>query len=253
MISIKNIRKSYDNGSTYIVNDVSLEIPEGKTMVLLGSSGCGKTTLLKMINGLINPSSGSIYIDGKEIHEHDPIELKRTIGYAFQGVGLFPHLNVGDNITVALDLMGISKKLQTQRACELLESVNLDPDCFFSRFPNELSGGQQQRVGVARALATHPKYLLMDEPFGALDAINRDSMQEEMVAIRDHFHTTVLFVTHDLFEAIRVGDFIAVMNLGKIEQNGTAADLINDPKTPFVASLFQKPIDQLKLYKSEIQ
>lgn len=253
MISIKNIKKSYDNGSTYIVDNISLEIPDGKTMVLLGSSGCGKTTLLKMVNRLIEPTSGNIYIDNKEIHNHDPVELKRNIGYAFQEVGLFPHLSVGENITVTLDLMGFTKKKQTERAYELLESVNLDPGQFYSRFPDELSGGQQQRVGVARALATYPRYLLMDESFGALDAINRDSMQEEMVGIRDRFQTTVLFVTHDLFEAVRVGDLIAVMNQGKIEQTGTASELINHPKTAFVANLFQKPLDQLKLYKSEVQ
>lgn len=252
MISIKNISKSYDNGNTHVVNNISLEIPDGKTVVLLGSSGCGKTTLLKMINRLIEPTSGDILIDDQSIFDYDPIELKRKIGYAFQGVGLFPHLTVKENITLILKLTGNNNKIIENRAVELLETVNLDPATFASRYPDELSGGQQQRIGVARSLATHPRYLLMDEPFGALDAINRDSMQEEMVGIREKFHTTILFVTHDLFEAIRLGDLIAVMNKGKVEQFGTAAELINHPKTSFVASLFQKPLDQLKMYKEEI-
>ncbi|WP_211259937.1 ABC transporter ATP-binding protein [Waddlia chondrophila] len=253
MISIKNIRKTYDNGKTYIVDNISLEIPEGKTVILLGSSGCGKTTLLKMINRLIESSSGEIIIDNQNIRDYDPIILKRTIGYAFQGVGLFPHLTVKENVTIVLKLMGMATKQIEQKALDLLKTVNLEPKIFSSRFPDELSGGQQQRVGVARSLATHPKYLLMDEPFGALDAINRDAMQEEMRVIRDKFHTTVLFVTHDIFEAIKLGDLIAVMNKGKIEQTGTPAELINHPQTSFVKNLFQKPLEQLKLYKEELK
>ncbi len=253
MISIKNIRKTYNNGQTYIVDNVNLEIPEGKTVVLLGSSGCGKTTLLKMINRLIEPTSGDIVIDNKNILEYDPITLKRTIGYAFQGVGLFPHLTVSENVTIVLKLMGMDSKQIEERVLELLTTVNLNPQVFSNRYPDELSGGQQQRVGVARSLATYPKYLLMDEPFGALDAINRDAMQEEMSGIRDKFHTTILFVTHDIFEAVRLGDLIAVMNQGKVEQMGTASELINHPKTPFVENLFLKPLEQLKLYKEELQ
>lgn len=253
MISIKNIRKTYDDGKTHIVDNISLEIPEGKTVVLLGSSGCGKTTLLKMINRLIEPTSGEIIIDNQNILDYDPITLKRTIGYAFQGVGLFPHLTVSENVTIVLKLMGMPEEQIEQRALELLETVNLNPKIFSKRFPDELSGGQQQRIGVARSLATYPKYLLMDEPFGALDAINRDAMQEEMAGIRDKFQTTILFVTHDIFEAVRLGDLIAVMNKGKVEQMGTPADIINHPNTPFVKSLFQKPLSQLKYYKEELK
>jgi len=252
MIHIKKVSKSYDGGLSFSVKEVSLTVPEGETLVLLGSSGCGKTTLLKMINRLIEPSSGQINIDGQDIFSYDLVELRRLIGYAFQGVGLFPHMTVSENISVALKLMGEPRKKRRARANELLEIVNLNPDIYASRFPDELSGGQQQRVGVARALATHPKYLLMDEPFGALDAINRDAMQEELAVLREKISITIIFVTHDIFEAIRLGDEIAVMNRGHVEQIGTASELINHPQTNFVKNLFQTPLDQLKRYHEEV-
>ncbi len=245
MIRLNKISKTYDNGESFVVNEVSFTVEEGKTLVLLGSSGCGKTTTLKMINRLIEPSEGDIEIDGQSIFDIDPVLLRRSIGYAFQGVGLFPHMTIEENIAIVLRLEHKSVKQRKQRAHELLDTIKLDPSKFADRFPSELSGGQQQRVGVARALASNSKYLLMDEPFGALDALNRDAMQDELAQLRNRFQKTIVFVTHDIFEALRLGDQIAVMNKGKIEQIGSGAQLINQPKTEFVRSLFQKPREQL--------
>lgn len=253
MIHLKKVSKTYDEGQTFSVKEVSLTVQDGRTLVLLGSSGCGKTTLLKMINRLIDPSSGQINIDGQDIQTLDPVELRRSIGYTFQEVGLFPHMTVSENIAIALELMGEPLSKRKARANELLEIVNLKPDTYSSRYPDELSGGQQQRVGVARALATKPKYLLMDEPFGALDAINRDSIQSELGELREAFSITIIFVTHDIFEAIRLGDEIAVMNNGHLEQIGSASDLINHPDSIFVKNLFQKPLNQLKRYQEEVK
>ena len=245
MIKLSHLCKSFDDKKTFVVHDVSFTVKEGNTLVLLGSSGCGKTTILKMINRLIEPTSGTIEIDGENILKHDPIELRRSIGYVFQGIGLFPHMTVGENICIVLELKKIGKTQREKRSKELLELVNLSPDIFIERYPDELSGGQRQRVGVARALANNPKYLLMDEPFGALDAINRDALQEELIALRNRLQKTIIFVTHDIFEALRLGDEIAVMNKGNLEQIGPAIDLIRHPTTNFVRSLFQKPKEQL--------
>ncbi len=253
MIHLKQLSKSYDGGKNYSVKEVSLTVPEGETLVLLGSSGCGKTTLLKMINRLVEPTSGEIQIDYRDIKSYDLVELRRLIGYVFQGIGLFPHMTVSQNISISLKLMGVSRANRGARAKELLELVNLNPNVYSGRFPDELSGGQKQRVGVARALATHPKYLLMDEPFGALDPINRDSIQEELAALKAKFPMTILFVTHDIFEAIRLGDVIGVMNKGRLEQIGTARELINYPQSPFVENLFQKPLHQLKRFQEEVR
>jgi len=252
MIYLKKVSKTHDKGLTYSVKNVSLTVPEGQTLVLLGSSGCGKTTLLKMINRLIDPSQGEIQIDGQNIDHYDPVELRRIIGYTFQGVGLFPHMTVTENISIALRLMKQPLAKRIARANELLDIVNLNPDVYADRYPGELSGGQQQRVGVARAMATHPKYLLMDEPFGALDAINRDAMQEELKGLRERFSVTIIFVTHDIFEAIHIGDLIAVMNKGQLEQIGSARELIGKPKTDFVNHLFQKPLSQLSRITQKI-
>lgn len=252
MIEVKKVSKSFDGGASYAVKEVSLNVPEGKTLVLLGASGSGKTSLLRMINRLIEPSAGEIHLDGKDIRAYDPIELRHTIGYAFQGVGLFPHMTVKQNITIALKLMGHSRKERRQRANELLQVVNLAPAIFGDRYPDELSGGQQQRVGVARALATHPKYLLMDEPFGALDPINREAMQEELVSLRERFSTTILFVTHDIFEAIHLGDTIAVLRKGQVEQIGSAGQLFRKPASEYVKHLFHKPFNQLNRCLEEV-
>jgi len=252
MIKLSNVSKSFDDGKTCVVSDVSLEVHEGETLVLLGSSGCGKTTTLKMINRLIEPTSGDIEIDGQNIKSFDPVQLRRSIGYVFQGIGLFPHMTVEDNIAIVLRLQKKSLKERRARANELLEMVNLAPKTFAKRYPDELSGGQKQRVGVARAIASDPKYLLMDEPFGALDAINRAAMQEEMVELNKHIKKTIVFVTHDIFEAIRLGHRVAVMNKGRIEQLGDSSELINRPATDFVKSLFQTPRDQLNQFTEQL-
>lgn len=231
---------------------MTIEVKDGETLVLLGASGSGKTTVLKMINKLVEPTSGTIKIDDVDINEIDLVSLRRMFGYAFQGVGLFPHMTVAKNISIVLQLDNKSKEECAERAFELLVAVNLDPRKYMNRMPDELSGGERQRVGVARALATNPKYLLMDEPFGALDAINRDAMQNELSQLRDAFKKTIVFVTHDIFEAIRLGDRIAVMNHGVLEQLGSVDEILNSPKTDYVKSLFQATRDQVSSFSKQV-
>lgn len=252
MIKLSNVSKSFDNGKTFVVRDVSFTVEEGETLVLLGSSGCGKTTTLKMINRLVDLTSGEIEIDGKSILDFDQVALRRSIGYAFQGIGLFPHMTVEENISIVLRLNQVPLEQRQKRAYELLQTINLDPKEFAERLPRELSGGQKQRVGVARALAGDPKCLLMDEPFGALDAINRDALQSELIDLRTRLNKTIVFVTHDIFEALRLGDRIAVMNAGKLEQIGKKDELINKPATEFVRDLFQKPAKQINKYAEDL-
>lgn len=247
MIELKQISKSFDEGKTYSVHDLTLSIARGELLVLLGGSGSGKTTALKMINRLIEPTKGVITVDGCNILQQDPIELRRSIGYVFQGVGLFPHMTVQENISVVLRLQNKSTLEQRNKALELLELVNLDPDIYADRMPEELSGGQQQRVGVARALATEPDYLLMDEPFGALDPLTRDSLQAEVVRLKNELNKTIVFVTHDIFEALRLADRIAVMNQGHLEQVGACKVIVQCPQTKFVKELFAKPAKQLSV------
>lgn len=250
MISVKQVSKYYDNRC--VVNNVSFDVEDGETLVLLGSSGCGKTTLLKMINRLIDASAGEITIDDKNIAEQDPVMLRRSIGYVIQSIGLFPHMTVEDNIAIVLRLEGKTQQQQSARAHELLETINLNPTTFAKLYPHQLSGGQRQRVGVARALANNPAYLLMDEPFGALDAINRAALQDEMAELRNRLQKTIIFVTHDIFEALRLGDHIAVMNQGKIEQLGTGRELIKNPASDFVKNLFDQVSKQVHLFKDYI-
>ena len=248
MIALNQVRKSFDGGNTYAVDGVSLTVAEGETLVLLGSSGCGKTTTLKMINRLLDPSGGVITVDGRDIMQQGVIELRRSIGYVFQGIGLLPHLSVVENIGIVLRLLGKSRTERRQRAFELLDMVDLPPHEYADQFPDQLSGGQQQRVGVARALAADPNYLLMDEPFGALDALTRDMLQQELLAIKSRLKKTIIFVTHDIFEALTLADRIAVMHAGRIEQIGTPKEILDQPATDFVRDLFGKPSRQLKLF-----
>ena len=248
MIRLTDVSKTYDEGRTYAVKNLSLEVADGETLVLLGSSGCGKTTTLKMINRLIELSGGSIEVDNTDIMKRDPVELRRSIGYVFQGIGLFPHMNIGENVSVVLKLLGKKSDERTHRAKELLEMVDLDPDQFIHRYPKELSGGQQQRIGVARALAADPGYLLMDEPFGALDALTRDSLQQELLKLKGRLRKTIVFVTHDIFEALTLADRIAVMHEGNLEQVGSQEEIMRNPATPFVRGLFEKPASQLKAF-----
>lgn len=252
MIELTDVSKSFDDGHIYAVRGLNLSITEGETVVLLGSSGCGKTTTLKMINRLVDPSEGCIRIDGQDTAELERVELRRSIGYVFQGIGLFPHMTVEENVSIVLRLLGKSPSQRRERARDLLALVDLDPDAFHDRYPDELSGGQQQRVGVARALAADPAYLLMDEPFGALDAVTRDGLQQEVLRLKQTLGKTIVFVTHDIFEALTLGDRIAVMHEGRLEQVGTAREILSAPATEFVKALFDKPAAQLAAYQEHL-
>lgn len=249
MIVLDGASKSFDGGQTYAVRELSLHVNDGETLVLLGSSGCGKTTTLKMINRLIEPTGGAIHVDGRDVTKQDPVALRRTIGYVFQGIGLFPHYRVIQNIEIVPRLVGWPTNNRRRRAREVMELVGLPPEEFADRFPDELSGGQQQRIGVARALAADPKYLLMDEPFGALDAINRDSIQQELKSLTKRLGKTTVFVTHDIFEALTLADRIAVLHDGRLQQVDTPQKVLTDPATPFVRELFEKPARQLAAFQ----
>lgn len=241
MIGFEDVSKYYANASKPAVDGFSLTIASGSLQVLLGESGSGKTTVLKMVNRLIEPSSGRIMLDGTDIATLDPIGLRRQIGYAFQGVGLFPHLNVADNIGVVPKLMGWSDAEIAHRVAELLELVGLAGDEFGHRFPRELSGGQQQRVGVARALAARSRVLLMDEPFGALDPVTRDGLQSEFRALQRSLGLTVLLVTHDVNEALLLADRIAVMQHGRLLANAAPRELLHDRAQDYVSALMAMP------------
>ena len=251
MITLNQVSKSYD-GVSNIINNLSFEVLEGEILMLLGSSGCGKSTILKMINRLIDPTEGSIYLDGKDIHKQDPIELRRSIGYVFQGIGLFPHLSIRANISMVPRLLGWPEDRIKSRYDELLQLVQLSSKIHADRFPDELSGGQQQRVAVARALAVDPAYLLMDEPFGALDAITRDSLQHEFLALKQRLNKTIIFVTHDIIEAFTLGDRIAILHEGQLEQIGTSEEILENPATEFVRELFTKSIKLSKGFKNTL-
>ena len=229
MIALEHVSKSWDEGKTFAVRDLSLRIEEGELLVLLGSSGSGKTTTLKMINRLIEPTSGRILVDDRDVTAIDPVELRRSIGYVFQGIGLFPHMNIVQNIGIVPRLLGWDKGRRISRAHRLMDLMGIEPELYALRYPDELSGGQQQRVGVARALAADPDYLLMDEPFGALDALTRDILQEELSALKARLKKTIIFVTHDIFEALTLGDRIAVLHEGKLQQAGTREEIIDRP------------------------
>lgn len=247
MIAFRDISKSFDGGHSFAVQNLSLEISDGETLVLLGSSGSGKTTLLKMVNGLIQPTSGTVSVDSDDIAEADPVALRRSLGYVFQSIGLFPHLTVEQNVGIVPRLLGFQTSEQHRRAHGMLELVGLEPTVYGKRFPEELSGGQQQRVGVARALAAEPKHLLMDEPFGALDAVTRDELQRELQILRNRLGKTILFVTHDVFEAVRLGDRIAVLHKGRLEQVGTPQEVLRQPATAYVQQLVARIQSQLQL------
>lgn len=248
MISLRHVSKSFDGGRHFVVDDISFDVREGETLILLGSSGCGKTTLLKLTNRLLEPTSGTIEVDGEDIAGQDPISLRRRIGYVFQGIGLFPHMTVEENVATVPRLLGWPPPQRRERARELLHIVGLDPKIYTGRFPEELSGGEQQRVGVGRALAADPAYLLMDEPFGALDALTRDTLQQELLALKKRLKKTIVFVTHDIFEALALGERIAVLHAGRLEQIGTREEILKKPATDFVRELFAKPAQQLAAY-----
>ena len=250
MIQLREVSKSFASREAKVVDRVSFTVEEGELLVLLGSSGSGKTTLLRLINRLLEPDSGSVAVDGKDVAKQDPILLRRHIGYVFQGVGLFPHLSVEDNVAMVPRLLGWPRTKRRSRARALLELVGLQPAEHGPRMPAQLSGGQQQRVGVARALAADPRYLLMDEPFGALDAVTRDALQRELLALKQQLRKTIVFVTHDIFEALTLADRIAVVHEGRLHQVGTKHEIVGQPKTDFVRELFARPADQIASYRS---
>jgi osmoprotectant transport system ATP-binding protein len=235
MIQLQDLAKRYPDG-TAAVHDLSLEMSRGEVTMLVGPSGCGKTTTLKMINRLIEPTSGRIILDGTDVTHVDPVKLRRDIGYVIQNVGLFPHRTIAQNIATVPGLVGWNKKRTAARVDELLELVGLDPKTFGKRYPSQLSGGQRQRIGVARALAVDPKVLLMDEPFSAIDPIARDRLQGEFLRLQAEVRKTIVFVTHDIEEAVRVGDRIAVLSEGgHLEQFADPATLLGSPGNAFVA------------------
>ncbi|MER9939046.1 ABC transporter ATP-binding protein [Mesorhizobium sp. M0088] len=235
MIEIESITKRYD--ATTVVDDVSMVIEPRTIAVIVGTSGSGKTTLLRMINRLVEPTSGIIKLDGADNRSLPGYELRRSIGYAIQGHGLFPHRTVAQNIATVPVLLGWDKDRIKARVDELMTLYQLDPEAFGPRYPHELSGGQQQRVGVARALAAEPNVLLMDEPFGALDPIIRTKAQEDLLAIQKRFGTTIILVTHDMEEAVHMGDKIAVMDAGKLVQYAKPAEILAKPASAFVETL----------------
>jgi len=235
MIRLDRVTKHYPGG-TVAVGELSMDVPRGALVVLVGPSGCGKTTTMKMVNRLIEPTSGHIYLDGDDVTHVDPVQLRRRMGYVIQQVGLFPHRTILDNVATVPELLGWDSRRRKARANELLELVGLDPSRFAKRYPHQLSGGQQQRVGVARALAADPPVLLMDEPFGAVDPIARDHLQTEFLRLQEEVRKTILFVTHDVEEAVRLGDRIAVFSQGgKLEQYDSPAAILGTPANGFVA------------------
>ncbi|MGB9929641.1 MAG: ABC transporter ATP-binding protein [Methanosarcina sp.] len=249
-VGLEDVTKKY--GDHFAVKALNLEIRGGELLILIGRSGSGKTTALRMINRLIEPDSGSISVNGINIKEFDPIRLRRNIGYVIQNIGLLPHLRISENIGLILKLEGWKEKEIQERVKELLNFVSLPPEIFMNRFPHELSGGQQQRVGLARAMAMNPPLYLMDEPFGALDPLLRTQLQDEFYRIKKELGRTIVFVTHDINEAFRLGDRIGVMDNAELIQVGTPEELIFSPANPLVAEIVDserkyRHIDALKV------
>ena len=253
MIKLENVTKAFETaaGTTLAADRVSFEVKEGEICVLLGPSGCGKTTTLKMVNRLVQPTSGKIFINGKDTDTYDPVELRRTIGYVIQQIGLFPNMTVEENICVVPKLLGWDMAKARARAAELLATINLEPAIFLKRYPKELSGGQQQRVGVARALAADPPVLLMDEPFGAIDPINREVIQDEFLKIHRRLKKTVMFVSHDIDEAVKMADKVAIFRSGKLEQFDSPDNILAHPANEFIADFVgsDRTLKRLRLVK----
>ncbi|OIJ92404.1 ABC transporter ATP-binding protein [Streptomyces sp. MUSC 14] len=252
MIRFEQVTKRYPDGTT-AVDDLSFEVDEGELVTLVGPSGCGKTTTMMMVNRLIEPTSGRILVEGEDVARVDPVRLRRRIGYVIQQVGLFPHRTVLDNTATVPALLGWKRAKARARAAELLDLVGLDPATYGPRYPEQLSGGQRQRVGVARALAADPPVLLMDEPFGAVDPVVREQLQDEFLRMQAAVRKTVLLVTHDIEEAVRLGDRIAVYGQGRIEQFDTPGAVLGAPATPYVASFVGADRGLKRLSVTEIE
>ena len=243
-LELRNVRKVYDGGRTIAVDDVSFTAASGELVVLVGESGCGKTTTLKTINRLIEATGGQVLIDGKDIASTDAVELRRSIGYVFQGIGLFPHMSIARNVGIIPRLLGWNEDRTSGRVSELLKLVRLDPEEYESRMPVELSGGQRQRVGFASALAAGPSLMLLDEPFGALDPITREELRTEFGQIQRQLGLTAVLVTHDMTEGLLMGDRIIVMRNGRIVRQGSPGEMMRDPGDPYVARLMASPRHQ---------
>ncbi|MFI6335695.1 ABC transporter ATP-binding protein [Streptomyces sp. NPDC050535] len=252
MIRFEQVTKRYPDGTT-AVDGLSFEVAEGELVTLVGPSGCGKTTTMMMVNRLIEPTSGQIFVNGEDIATVDPVRLRRRIGYVIQQVGLFPHRTILDNTATVPSLIGWKKAKARARAAELLDLVGLDPKTYGARYPDQLSGGQRQRVGVARALAADPPVLLMDEPFGAVDPVVREQLQDEFLRMQQAVRKTVLLVTHDIEEAVRLGDRIAVYGQGRIEQFDTPGAVLGTPATPYVAEFVGADRGLKRLSVTEIE
>ncbi|MFW6065580.1 MAG: ABC transporter ATP-binding protein [Planctomycetota bacterium] len=246
MIRLENVCKTFPGGVDAVC-DLSLEIARGETLVLLGTSGSGKTTTMKMVNRLYEPTSGRIEVDGQDIMAQDLIRLRRSIGYAIQHIGLFPHMTMAENVGVVPRLLNWPQEQVDERVDDLLTRVGLEPKSFRDRYPSQLSGGQRQRVGVARALAADPPIVLMDEPFGALDPITREQLQDEFLELESEIQKTIVFVTHDIFEAVKMGDRIALMDEGRLQQLAKPAELVEHPANEFVDSFLGQHRFQLSL------
>lgn len=237
IVSFQHIHQSFDGFS--VLSDISFRVKEGETLCLIGPSGSGKSTILKLINGLLLPDSGSVEIFGKSSANTDGVELRRKIGFVLQQPALFPHYTVKQNIEVVPNLLGWDKRKSADRTAELLELMALDPKEMAARYPSQLSGGQQQRVGIARALAADPELILFDEPFSALDPITRNDLQDELLRLKQHLRKTIVFVTHDICEAFKMGDSVLILHNGRVEQSGTPAEISAAPATDFVKQFIQ--------------
>jgi len=250
-IEYRGVCKSFAGGDGYAVDHVTARVEEGEFVTILGSSGCGKTTLLKMTNRLCEPDEGTILLFGEDTAGQDRIALRRGIGYVIQQTGLFPHMTVEENISIVPGLLGWEREKIRLRTRELTELVGLDPDVFCRRYPAQLSGGQQQRVGLARALAAGPRVMLLDEPFGAIDAITRLNLQNELLRIHGQTGGTYLLVTHDINEAFKLGDRVMVMDGGKLLQFGTPGEIAGAPADPFVESLISSAREQERFWEEK--
>jgi osmoprotectant transport system ATP-binding protein len=243
-LELRKICKSYDRGMTFAVQDVSFSVPPGALVALVGESGCGKTTTLKTVNRLVEPTSGQVLIDGQDVADREAVELRRSIGYVFQGIGLFPHLSISHNVGITPTLLGWEEERIAHRVRELLELVGLDPAVHGPRLPTELSGGQRQRAGFARALAAGPSLMLLDEPFGALDPITRDNLRVEFRRIQQELRLTAVLVTHDMTEALLLADSIIVMRDGLVVGRGSPTEMLRNPGDPYIAELLETPTRQ---------
>ena len=251
-IQYENVCKKFAGSSKYAVDHVSAEIESGEFITILGSSGCGKTTLLKLTNRLYDPDDGKIIVEGVDIKTVDPVELRRRLGYVIQQVGLFPHMTIKENITVIPSLMKWDRRRMDERADELLKLVGLEPGEFRDRYPHQLSGGQQQRIGLARALVLDPDIMLLDEPFGAIDAITRLNLQNELLRIQGSLGKTIRFVTHDIIEAFKMGNRVMVMNEGRLLQFDTPREIVQHPADAFVKSLIESARTQEKFWEGTL-